>query len=326
MKKYWEAIKKDLWVVLLDIVAVNLAFFLALIIRFFVNGMLRPIAVSRYMPAYLGFAPWYTVLCIIIFMAFRLYGGLWRYAGINDMNRIILATLCTTVVYITGTCLFFTRMPISYYLIGMVLQFFFVVSIRFGYRVLLVEKKKIRSRNSGRINCVVIGSGENGRRVIKNLEETENYRPTAVVGNEKGTMDGIPIVDIESVEWKRIGAVFIADSLLSSSLRSEIKKKTEEAGIEFHDYTGYISNLGGRLSLTELLAVISGPVTLDINGVERCFPSGEEAIQSFTKQYDVKGLEGKIKIKLVDHQKLSTQDTLKAAYAAVMGEEAGDQK
>ncbi len=326
MKKYLDAIKKDLWVVILDIIAVNLSFFLALIIRFFVNGMLRPIAVSRYMPAYIGFMPWYTVISIIIFIAFRLYGGLWRYAGINDMNRIIMANLCTTVVYVAGTCLFFTRMPISYYLIGMVLQFVFVVSIRFSYRVLLVERRKISSRNLSRIDCVVVGSGESGRRVIKNLEETENYRPIAVVGNEKGTMDGVPIISIEQIDWKNVKAVFIADSLLSSSQRIEIKRKTEEAGIEFHDYTGYISNLGGRLSVTELLGVIKGPVAIDINGIERNFSSGEEALQTFSKQYDVKELEGKIKIKLIDHQKMSTQDTLKAAYAAVLGEEVGDQK
>lgn len=34
MKKYWEAIKKDFWVVILDIVAVNIAFLGALLLRF----------------------------------------------------------------------------------------------------------------------------------------------------------------------------------------------------------------------------------------------------------------------------------------------------
>ena len=36
MKKIWDTISKDLWVVLLDIVAVNAAYFLALMIRFVV--------------------------------------------------------------------------------------------------------------------------------------------------------------------------------------------------------------------------------------------------------------------------------------------------
>ena len=48
----------------------------------------------------------------------RLYGGMWRYAGLNDMNRIIGANFCTTVVMVMGTLLFIRRMQITYYAIG----------------------------------------------------------------------------------------------------------------------------------------------------------------------------------------------------------------
>lgn len=191
MKKFLDAIKRDLWVVLLDVVAVNLSYFLALIIRFYVGGFLRPVAVDRYLPAWLGFTPFYTVLCLVVFGAWRLYGGIWRYAGINDMKRIILANLCTALLHLVGTSIFFTRMPITYHVIGAVLQFVMVVSIRFGYRVLLVEKRKLR--RGERISTVVIGSGENGRRVVKNLEESELYRPVAVVGSGTGPWMDFPL-------------------------------------------------------------------------------------------------------------------------------------
>ena len=42
MKKIWNSLVKDLWIVLLDILAVNAAYFLALLIRFFDNVGLRP--------------------------------------------------------------------------------------------------------------------------------------------------------------------------------------------------------------------------------------------------------------------------------------------
>ena len=51
----------------------------------------RP-TVSYYQTDFLKFAPFYTILCILVFAIFRLYGGMWRYAGINDMNRIIGAS------------------------------------------------------------------------------------------------------------------------------------------------------------------------------------------------------------------------------------------
>ena len=37
MKKIWSSIAKDLWVAILDIIAVNAAYFLALLVRFYVR-------------------------------------------------------------------------------------------------------------------------------------------------------------------------------------------------------------------------------------------------------------------------------------------------
>ena len=113
MKKIWNALARDLWVLILDLIAVNLSYFLALLIRFYVNFQLRPVAVNDYLPAFMQFAPIYTILCLVIFCAFRLYGGIWRYAGINDINRIIIANMCAALVMVIGTALFVRRMPIT---------------------------------------------------------------------------------------------------------------------------------------------------------------------------------------------------------------------
>ena len=43
LRKAFEAIKRDLWVVLLDILAVNLSYYLALLIRFFDDVEFRPV-------------------------------------------------------------------------------------------------------------------------------------------------------------------------------------------------------------------------------------------------------------------------------------------
>lgn len=322
MKKIWEGLKRDLWVVLLDIVAVNLSYYLALLIRFYVNFQLRPVAVDRYLPAWISFTPWYTVLCILIFAGFRLYGGLWRYAGINDMNRIILASLLTALLHVLGTTIFYTRMPVTYYLIGAVLQFGFVVVIRFAYRVLLVEKKRLR--RGERIKCLVVGSGENGRRVVKHLEEEGTFEPVAVVGSGSGSMDGIPIISLPSVDWDTINSVFIADPLLPSSTRQEIKEQADRVGADVQDYTGFFSNLGGRLSLTELMSVVKGPVAVEVDGKETRYEDGAAALAGLTERYTVVDVNGKeLKIQLERQQKPSTQDALNAAYAAVMGDEGG---
>ena len=323
-RNFLEALKRDLWVVLLDIVAVNAAYFAALGIRFYVNFTLRPVAVDRYLPALTAFAPWYTVACLVIFLLWRLYGGMWRYAGINDMNRIVLANLCTAAVHIAGTLIFYTRMPITYYLLGALIQFLLVTAIRFAYRVLLVEKKKLRGRRGKRIDTVVIGAGENGRRVLKNLEE--EFRPVAVVGEPAGTMDGIPIQPLSEVKWENVGAVFIADPLLPLEDREEIRRRCSRDNMDFYDYTGYFSNLGGRLSFTELMATVHGPFIAEMEGTERTFRSGEEALDVLTERYEVTGIAGKeLRIRLRKQGQPSAEQALRDAYAAVLGEPAAEE-
>ena len=108
LKKFLSGITRDLWIMLLDIIAVNAAYFLALMVRLYVNFEWREVARDYYLPAFIRFAPVYTVLVILVFAAFRLYGGMWRYAGMNDMNRIICASAVTAVIQVVGTLFVFT--------------------------------------------------------------------------------------------------------------------------------------------------------------------------------------------------------------------------
>ena len=292
MKKIWNGIAKDLWIVLLDIIAVNAAYFLALLIRFYVNFEFRP-TVSYYLTDWLHFTPFYTILAIIIFIIFKLYGGMWRYAGINDMNRIIGASLCTAIVQVVGTILFVRRMPITYYVIGAILQFLFISLIRFGYRILLVEKKKVADRKTPSVPSVVIGAGETARKAIHHLEDTP-FRATVVVDEKSAgkTLDGINIISDLNTALPGVKAAFIADPNLTAEARKEIKEKCDAAGIELQDYTGYLSNLGGRIPVSSLLELVKGPVTLIIDGKEETYNSGEAALNSLQNRYEIKAIEG----------------------------------
>lgn len=298
LKKLLSSVARDLWVVLLDLVAVNLSYYLALLIRFFVGGELRAVAENRYMPAFLGFAPFYTVLCLLVFMAWRLYGGMWRYAGINDMNRIIGASACTAILHLLGTAIFFTRMPWTYYLIGAVLQFGFVVCIRFGYRVLLVEKKRIGARE--KIPAMVVGSREFAQKVIKHLEENTPYRAAFILSTSRAgrSLDGIPMVSFEELEQTipKVKIIFIANKGLTEADREKIREAAGER--EVVDFTGALTNIAGSVPLAALLPLVSGSITLTIDGEKTRYESGAAALEAVKDRMDVKGIKGEIEIEL----------------------------
>lgn len=266
MSRIKQTIKSDLWIILLDILAVNLSYYLALLIRFYVNFEFRP-TVSYYLTDFATFAPFYSVIAIAIFAFFKLYGGMWRYAGINDMNRIIVANGCTILVQVLGTVLFIRRMPITYYVIGALLQFFFISLIRFTYRLVVIERGKLKGKPNAK-NAVVVGTGDVGRLVLKQVEDSPAYRPIAIVdlsGSMTGKMlDGVPVYGVGDVERvideHDIRALFIGEAEMDGALRNQMKAIAEKKKISFTDNTGYLTYTGENEEVVAVPAKASNKV------------------------------------------------------------------
>ena len=294
-----KVIAQNCWTVILDIVAVNVAYFLALVVRFYVQNQMSDEALLFYLPAYSNFAPYYTGACIVVFILFRLYGGMWQFAGINDMNRILGANAVTAVLQVIGTWLIWrpggghVRMPISYYVIGAILQFAMIAMIRFGYRILMVEKRKVSGRKVSTVPAMIIGAGETARKAIAHMDETPYRAMMAVDAKSAGrSLNGIPVIADYEKALASVKAVFIADRKLTPERRKEIRRRCEEEGIEVQDYTGALANLGGRVPVASLLWLSRGPVTLVNEWGERQFPDGEEALKELQDRYEVDSIEG----------------------------------
>ena len=268
MDKIKRFIKYDAFILILDIIAVNAAYFLSLVLRFTISNRLDP-QIEDYIYTVIHFAPIYTVICIVIFFLFKLYGGMWRYAGIGDVNRIFFANLITTVVHISATVLFYERMPISYYVMGAFAQMFLVAFIRFAYRFAVLEKRTIGKAKAN--NALVVGTNESGSQMIKLLTIGVEYRPVAVLDckdkNSGMMMDGIPVYNKEDLEFvvrkHQIKAVFIADSSIDSSLRDYIFDFCKYKQLECKDYTSFLTYKGYEDSLADVISAAPGAQTAD---------------------------------------------------------------
>ena len=239
--KLIEFIKNDLGIVLLDIISVNAAYFLGILIRFFVGGKFY--TSLRELPyKYSKFAPFYTIICILVFFLFKLYGGMWRYAGINDLNRIVMASVVTTLAQVIGTLVFVERMPLTFYFLGAALQFTFVAISRFSYRIIIVERRRISKKQA---NALVIGGGEECHYILRLLNSGLTYRPVCVVDkNSTGRlMDGLPVYKTlyEALAAHEVNHVFLADTTLTAKEKDEIYDYCKEKELPIRDYTNFFS-------------------------------------------------------------------------------------
>lgn len=256
--KIADFIKDDLWIIILDIIGVNAAYFLALLIRFFVGGKFY--ASLRELPyIYAHFAPFYTVICLIVFYCFKLYGGMWRYAGLNDINRIIGSSIVTYFFLIVGTLLFLQRMPLTFYVIGGTLQFAFVAMIRFAYRIIIVERNQISKKKA---DALVVGNGEEAHYILRLLTSGLIYRPVCIVDEESTgrLIGGLPVYATiaDALESHRVDCAFIANSKLSNKEKQEIHKICEKKDITLRDYTNFFTYTDENDSFYDVREVMQG--------------------------------------------------------------------
>ena len=130
--EHWQVINVGLF--LYDILAVNVAFFLALWLRFDCQYSEIPV---EYLKPYMMYIPLNTLVCVLVFWRARLYKSIWRFASYSELLRVGSATAISASIHIIGITVIFERMPMSYYVFGTVLQFFAVLGIRFSYRLIL---------------------------------------------------------------------------------------------------------------------------------------------------------------------------------------------
>lgn len=284
-----------------DVFAVNVSFYLAILTRFYVANEFHSVA-AGYVNAFISFAPYYTVFCLAVFACFRLYSGMWRYAGLNDMNRIVLANLVAFAGQIIGSLLFVRRMPITYYVIGSVTQFILIAASRFGYRLVVMEMGRLKKGEKPAFRAMIVGSGETGRIVLKQMERENAAIPVCVLNYRAGTfgtlLDGVPVVsgveNLQSAAKKyQISLVILADSLMPSEVREEIKDLCRKANLEVQDFSGYFQNGTADLTLKALAERCSGALELVIDGKSQKFADGEQALMSIAGKYIVKSVSAK---------------------------------
>lgn len=235
--QHWQ--KVTLYLVAYDVVAVTMAYFLALLIRFDFAFSRIPIV---YFQPWAYFAPVYAIVCILVFWRLRLYNSIWRFASFKELERITYATIVTTIIQFIGVTitLYFvvkgteynvSRMPVSYYIMGMMIQFMLITAVRFSYRYILLLRASRNKKNLNRI--ALVGAGAAGREILADLRRSPQIKEQVVcfIDDNKNKwgrdIDGIPVVGgrdsiIETVRDMSIDKIYIALPSVSAKERKEI--------------------------------------------------------------------------------------------------------
>ena len=136
--------------------------------------------------------------------------------------------------------MYYTRMPISYYVVGALLQFILTTGIRFSYRVYLglVKNQNKKLKNE---NVLIIGAGEAGRLIYNDMKnyDDKKYIVKGFIDDNSNKwgryLGNTPIIGDktkieETVKNQNITLIIIAIPSASIKQRKEIIEICKETG------------------------------------------------------------------------------------------------
>lgn len=256
--QHWHIITACL--IVYDIVAVAVSYFGALILRFDMRYSQIP---SEYYEPYAKFIPIYIVICIAVFALLKLYKSVWRFASYAELRRVILATVVTGITHIVLITTIFKRMPVSYFIMGITLQFILILGIRFAYRfILLLRSNRVDDFSKGkRVMC--IGAGRAGQMVVREIKVSKNMHeiPVCIIDDNPNKwgryIEGVRIIGgrdriLEAVKKFSIEKIYFTVPSASMKDRRNILNICKESGCELKSLPGIYQIANGDVSLSKM--------------------------------------------------------------------------
>lgn len=258
--EHWQVVR--LLLMVYDFAAVIVSFGIALWLRFDCKvTSVEP----QYLTTYTKTIIIYALFCLVVFWFLRLYKSIWRFASYSELLRVILATVVTGVIYTGSLLVFNLHMPVSYYVIGITVQFIATLGIRFFYRFVLL----LRGRTNNEVqkkNVMIVGAGSAGQmlfRDIKHAKETNETVACFIDDNPNKWnryIDDVPVFGsrdhiLEAVDKFNIEKIYVAVPSANPQDKRDILRVCNETSCELMNLPGMYQLYTGQVSVSKMKKV-----------------------------------------------------------------------
>lgn len=196
--KIYQAIKNLLFkyrriiITLIFMIQTSVCNYLAFMIRF------EAILSSFYLNIFLKYLPLLLAIRVFFFIRFGLYKGLWRYASISDLIKIINSTTFGSLIFLIFVQYIFkdASYPRSIYILDWSL--FILISGGSRFFIRIFREYMFSEPTLKRI--LIVGAGDTGEMIVREMKNNHAfpYEPIGFIDDDKYkkglTIHGIPIL------------------------------------------------------------------------------------------------------------------------------------
>ena len=248
---------------LYDFAAVCGAYFMGLFLRF--DGVFSNIPL-QYLEPFEKFIFPCAAVSIAVFFLCRMYNGMWRYASFADFIRTFVGSMISSVLHTVLITVIFSRMPLSYYILGAGFQFVLLVAVRFAARFLNILRRRHEPQQGESKNVMLIGAGNAAQMILRDMTRANEIsdRVVCIIDDDpnkwRRTLDGIPIVGgrdeiLNAAKQYKVDKIFLAIPSATMQQKRDLLSICSETGCELQQLPGMFQFMLGQVSVSDLKKV-----------------------------------------------------------------------
>ena len=242
-----------------DVLIINASYLIALWIRFDCDFSAIP---AEYMNACIKSLPVYTIVTLIVYWFCKMYRSVWRFAGVNELRCIVRSSLISNILYILYITNVYQRMPLTYYILGWMLQLILITMLRFSYRLFVLISRGYSKKDSQN-RVMVIGGGSAGRMLIRDMKVAKEFNdlPVCIIDDDPDKwgmmLEGVPIVGgrdkiMEAARDYEVNRIYLAIPTATAEQRRDILNICKVTGCDLKNLPGIYQIVNGEVSMSNL--------------------------------------------------------------------------
>lgn len=260
-----------------DIAACAVAWMAAFWLRF--NTFVPPL----YAELALQTVGWVVLIHVPFFVGFGLYRGIWRYASLYDLRRIILAVLVATLACAAAMLMLQERPPRSVFLMMPVLLIVMMGGSRFVYRL---WRERLLNVLPGvpRTPVVVLGAEAAAVNLIKDLALSPMWQVVGVLSEDNAKygreLHGVKVLGpLESIgthaRSNGVKHAIVAMPEAPHTVRRQAVESARNAGLQVLTVPSFDDLISGKVTVSQVRNIelddLLGrdPVVLDADGLSQ---------------------------------------------------------
>jgi FlaA1/EpsC-like NDP-sugar epimerase len=248
--------QRRLIVIFFLLVQTALANYLAFNIRF------ELIISSEFLNRFLGYLPILLCIRLLLYLQAGLYKGMWRYASISDLLKIIKSATIGSILFLLTIRYLFADMsyPLSIY----VLDWLLFILISGGSRFFIRVFREYMILEPSRKRVLIIGAGDVGEMMVREMRNNRefSYEPIGFIDEDREqagrTIHGVPILGSSSrladiLKQQKPDEILIADPAHAQATIREVYETCKPFNLPIKKLPGLHDMLSGTVSVSARL-------------------------------------------------------------------------